>query len=128
MLVSITRVGTNKQTSLRMEINMLNFFSTTDHASSSDLSCQEFFLSSIALYKFKFIFFKVDSRPKNCIRMTNKIEKSCSVDLLACLVFIRHYNFFWRAYYLFIIYTLFVNKAKKLLPNHTRAAGLPTLI
>ena len=49
MLVSITHVGTNKQTSLRVEVNMLNFFSRTDHTSSSDLSCQEIFLSSIAL-------------------------------------------------------------------------------
>ena len=88
MLVSITRVGNNKQTSLRLEINMLNFFSTTDHVSLSDLSCQEFFLSSIALYKY--IFFKFDSRPKNCIRMTNKIEKSYSVDSLACLVSTRY--------------------------------------
>ena len=126
MLVSITCVGTNKQTSLRVQINMLNFFSRTDHASSSDLSRQEFFIfTCIILYKY--IFFKVDSRPKNCIRMTNKIEKSCSVDSQACLVFTRHYNFFLEGLLLFY-YTLVVNKAKKLLPNHTKAAGSPSLI
>ena len=125
MLAFITRVGTNKQISLRLKINMLLFFSTTDHASSSDLSYQEFFLYSIALYNY--IFLKVESRPKNCIRMTNKIEKSCSVDSLACLVFTRHYNFFLEGLLPFY-YTLVVNKAKKLFPNHRRAAGSPPLI
>ena len=123
MLVSIIRVGTNKQTSLRVKINMLNLFSTSDHASSSDLSCQEFLLSSVALYKYK-----VDSRSKNCICMANKIGKSCSVEFTSLFGFHSTLKFFSRGFLLPFYYTLVVNKAKKLLPNHTRAASSPPLI